>query len=35
MIQVLTETVPLDPAFEDALNERLVLVFTGKQRLAR
>ena len=33
--QVLTETVPLDPAFEEALNARLVLVFTGKQRLAR
>ncbi|CAM9908431.1 unnamed protein product, partial [Hapterophycus canaliculatus] len=34
-LQVLTETIPLDPAFEDALNGRLVLVFTGKQRLAR
>lgn len=33
--QVLTETIPLDPAFDEALNDRLVLVFTGKQRLAR
>lgn len=33
--QVLTETIPLDPAFEEALNDRLVLIFTGKQRLAR
>lgn len=33
--QVLCETVPLDPSFEEALNDRLVLVFTGKQRLAR
>lgn len=35
MYQVLTETIPLDPAFEEALNDRLVLIFTGKQRLAR
>eukprot|EP00903_Cladosiphon_okamuranus_P018207 g16748.t1 len=34
-LQVLTETIPLDPSFEEALNDRLVLVFTGKQRLAR
>lgn len=33
--QVLTEHIALDGAFEDALNDRLVLVFTGKQRLAR
>lgn len=33
--QVLVESVPLDAAFEKALNDRLVLVFTGKQRLAR
>lgn len=33
--QVLTETNTLDPAFEEALNDRLVLIFTGKQRLAR
>lgn len=35
MDQVLIEPVPLDAAFEKALNDRLVLVFTGKQRLAR
>ncbi|CAM9296426.1 unnamed protein product [Ectocarpus sp. 12 AP-2014] len=34
-LQVRTETIPLDPTFEAALNDRLVLVFTGKQRLAR
>lgn len=33
--QVLTEPIALDKEFEDALNDRLVLVFTGKQRLAR
>lgn len=32
---MVTEKIPLDPAFEEALNDRLVLVFTGKQRLAR
>lgn len=33
--QVLTESIALDGVFEDDLNDRLVLVFTGKQRLAR
>lgn len=33
--QVCPESIPLEESFEEALNDRLVLVFSGKQRLAR
>ncbi|CAM9157891.1 unnamed protein product [Choristocarpus tenellus] len=34
-LEILTEVVSMTADFEEELNQRLVLVFTGKQRLAR